>query len=66
MIPQPNPSTRHAVAMYPQLPTCRPITAPEAVDVDVLADPVPVVDPVAVGLVADTVTAATSAVAEGA
>jgi len=65
MILQPNPSTRHAVAMYPKLPTCRPIATPEAVDVDVLADPVPVVDPVAVGLVADIVIAATSAVAEG-
>ncbi|KFZ23359.1 hypothetical protein V502_02160, partial [Pseudogymnoascus sp. VKM F-4520 (FW-2644)] len=54
MILQQNPSTRHTVAMYPKLPICQPIAVPRAVNVDVLADPVPVVDPIAVGLVADT------------
>ena len=64
--PQPNPMARNPAAKYTKLPMCRPITAPDAFVVEVLVDPVLVADadPVAVGLVVDTVTAATSAVAE--
>ncbi|KFY79969.1 hypothetical protein V499_01118 [Pseudogymnoascus sp. VKM F-103] len=65
MIPQQNPSTRHTVAMYPKLPICQPIAVPGAVDVDVLADPVPVVDPIAVGLVADTTDDVATALGQG-
>ena len=50
---------------YTQLLSDRPDAAPEPFGVGVLAEPVLVVDPVTVGFEADTVIAATSAVAEG-